>query len=270
MLLSLCGCFSFTRGVWTYGNIRTLLGDVQEVRVSENDDVCIIYEARPFRAEPVTGLRDWEFFYFGIPHPQDLEESWPRAVIFSGEDIRRLANDGAGSPMTVLPETAVQAALLPTRAPVESFDREDVHRRTAGWRTLDVHVELLYTEFKRRYEYRVAQGAYVGPDGREYTPEQVEEMYSARRSKGVERARDRGEAVCLLGGGPPKKRMVEVPLSNGRRIRVPLVERQGTPVWLYPTRVLLTAPALALDVVKTPLDLVVVPIVLYQLPGQMH
>jgi len=226
-------CFFFTRTVWGERYTKECPGPVRSVRVSPDGDLCVTYAAYLNRRTLCPGapfLPRW--------HNWNSDEA-DRAIILMHDDLRRLSAGAQGR--TPIPWiSAPREYVLPTRVTKLVFDKKRVTRLTATWRELSIlRLDIPPDADAPTRRDAVAQRKKLRDEARKIGA--VFESHDDARGPGRMRSRT----------------TLEVPDGAGGRIVLELPTRDPSNWPTYPRRVLLTPPALALDIVLLPPTIVI-------------
>jgi len=241
-ILCICqsGCFYWTQKVWRDGyaeeTVRFKPAVAPTVRMSAEGDLCVTYGVRVSRRRGERGefLRpDWGY---------STAVGASRVLILMRDDLRRLSTITKHQDVPIISAKDLHDRVLPSRVTKLAFDQDRVDRLTAEWREIPV---VLFEFLPRDPTLH----------GRLSNAERKRLLQEARAE-----ARTAGKAFVPgnLSFIHHKRTGLEVPDGKGGRVLLVLPERHDRSLWPWARRVLLTPPALALDVVESPLHIPII------------
>jgi len=145
-----------------------------------------------------------------------------RALVLMHDDLRRLVNDAEERSVPATLREALAPHVLPSDITEPTFDQSRVSQIISGWREIPVvHRDLSERDQTKSYEER------------ELLWEKLQLEARAART------------ACTNGRG-----QVEIPYSAAGRVLLTLPHRSQPSTWKYVSRILLTPPAVALDIAE--------------------
>jgi hypothetical protein len=235
-ILCICqsGCFRWTQAVWEVGETWEEVQSVSSIRVSAQGDVCVIYNVSHSRRRLA-----WNRILRSTNPPVGgVSCDARRAIMVMAEDVQRPAVRKADPDAPITLSEAPPRLTLPSRVRKLTLDEDRVERRTAGWRKIPV-VHFKFDRSESGSRTGLAKG-------------------EIRKKKMLAEARATGAAFMPENASAGHNYHVEVPDGRGGRMVIPLPVRNGINPWRYPLRILLTPPAVALDITEAAVGSVVV------------
>jgi hypothetical protein len=268
-ILCICqsGCFYWTRKMWHERPVREQLhrrsresrysrearngmsqsSPVRSVRVSPHGDLCVIYTVKCIQ-EGRTRHHLFRPPYDG--YIKSYEAS--RAIILTRSDLRNLTRKARDLLIPVIDANTLQQHVLPSDVLKRTFDQDHVQAHTAMWREIPI---VLFTsragsrqEYEARWKKRRVEARAAGAAFFRNYPEQSPWFRAASFGN------DPGQSPWNA---------FEVPDGDGGRVILMLPERHASNPLVWPLRLLLTPPAVALDLVEVAISPVAVPIAVY-------